>query len=142
VRLDGELWLVDVGIAGPHYIEPLRVTEEVQEQYGVQYRMEERDGYTVVLRKAATGDWLPIYRFHQQFRDIAEWHDPDPKLVEFPADLIAVGTFIRSRGTENGQIVLIGRRLVQVADGVETVRVVVDSAQFEQTVHDILHPVG
>ncbi|MEU7384785.1 MULTISPECIES: arylamine N-acetyltransferase [unclassified Streptomyces] len=142
VQLDDETWLVDVGIAGPHYIEPLRVTEEVQEQYGVQYRMYEADGYTVVERKPKNGDWLAIYRFRMQFRDIQEWTDPDPKLVEFPPGLVAVGTYIHSRATENGQLVLIGRRYLELADGVERVRVLVDAEQYKETVRTILNPVG
>ncbi|RZS36323.1 amide synthase [Herbihabitans rhizosphaerae] len=140
VRLDGELWLVDVGIAGPHYIEPLRVTSEVQELYGVRYRMFESDGYWVVQRKPKTGDWQAIYRFRMQFRDIDEWNDPDPSLVEFPPGLVAVGTFIHSRATENGQIVLIGRRCLKVADGEESVRVLVDPVEYKETVNTILNP--
>lgn len=142
VVLDGETYLVDVGIAGPHYIEPLRMTDEVQEQYGVQYRMHDADGYKVVERKPKNGEWLALYRFRQQFRDIGEWTNPDPKLVEFPPGLVAVGTFIHSRGTENGQLVMIGRRYLELADGVEQVRVIVKKDEYQETVDRVLNRAG
>jgi amide synthase len=139
VRLDGEVWLTDVGLGGPTYLEPLRVTEEVQEMYGVQYRMYRSEDYWVVQRKPKDSDWQNIYRFKLLFRDISAWDKPDLKLVEFPPELIAVGTYIRSRATDNGHLVLVGRRLLELADGHEKVRVLVDKQEFERTLADILH---
>ncbi len=142
VRLDGEFWLVDVGLAGPSYLEPLRVTEEVQEQYGVQYQVVAAGDYHVVQRKPKNGGWQPIYRFKLKFRDIGDWRDPDPKLVEIPPDLVAVGTYIYSRATDNGQRVLVGRRFLELTDGYERVSVIVDPAAYSETVRGILNPGG
>ncbi|MFI7081509.1 arylamine N-acetyltransferase [Micromonospora sp. NPDC049903] len=142
VLLDGETWLVDVGIGAPCYSEPLRVCDEEQEQYGVRYRMTEEDGYRVVYRRPANGDWQVLYRFRPQFRDIGEWHDPDPALVEFPPDLIAPGTFIRSRGTATGQLVLTGRRFLRLDNGHEEVRVLVKQPDLDAAVDLILNGRG
>ncbi|MFG2044495.1 arylamine N-acetyltransferase [Dactylosporangium sp. NPDC048998] len=139
VRLDGEVWLTDVGLGGPTYPEPLRVCEDVQEMYGIQYQMHQSDGYWVVRRKPKTSDWQNIYRFRLQFRDIKEWNKPALELVEFPPELIAVGTYIRSRATEDGHLVLVGRRLLTVEDGVERVRVLVAQQELDATLADILH---
>jgi amide synthase len=140
VRLDGQVWLVDVGLAGPSYLEPLRVTDEVQEQYGVLYQVVPDDDYHVLRRKPKNGDWQAIYRFKLKFRDICEWNSPDPKLVEIPPDLVAVGTYIYSRGTETGQRVLVGKRFLELENGVERVSVLVDPQVYQDTIRSILHP--
>ncbi|CAI7974062.1 amide synthase [Frankia sp. Hr75.2] len=138
VRLGDDLWLVDVGIAGPSYLEPLRLADEVQEQYGVQYRLFEEEGYWVVQRRPRGGTWQAIYRFRLRFRDIGEWNSPDPKLVEFPAGMIAVGTYIHSRAIDNGQLVLIGRRLLELEDGEERIRILAEPDAYKETVTRIL----
>lgn len=142
VLLDGDMWLVDVGIGAPCYTEPLRVCDEEQVQYGVRYRIVEQDGYRVVHRRPANGDWQVLYRFRPQFRDISEWHNPDPALVEFPPDLIAPGTFIRSRATATGQLVLTGRRFLRLENGHEEVRVLVKQADLDAAVDLILNQRG
>ena len=77
VDLGGARWLADVGLAGPSFIEPLRLTEEIQEQYGCQYRLEPAGEYFILQRKPKNGEWgFPVYRFTTQQRDFADWHGP------------------------------------------------------------------
>jgi amide synthase len=42
VRLDGDLYLVNIGFVGPSFLDPLRVSLELQWQYGV--RVPDRPG--------------------------------------------------------------------------------------------------
>jgi amide synthase len=142
VRLDGELWLVDVGLAGPSYLEPIHFTDEVQEQYGVLYQIRSEDGNHILNRKPKNGDWQSIYKFKMKFREIGEWNNPDPKLVEIPSDLVAVGTYIYSRGPETGQRILVGRRYLELDDGYEKMTVLVNRQIYQDTVDSILNPAG
>ncbi|MEU6996433.1 arylamine N-acetyltransferase [Streptomyces sp. NPDC046465] len=138
VRLDGETVLTDVGFVGPSYLEPLRLNGEVQHQYGNDFRVVETDGYHVVQRKGQVGDWQAVYRFRPRPRDFAEWADPTPDLVAFARQLAGAGTVVRGRAFETGQRILIGRRLLTVDGGHDTVRGLVDQAEFDAAVTDIL----
>lgn len=139
VRLDGESWLVDVGFAGPSYLEPLRVTDEVQEQYGCAYRLRMAGTYHVLERKAAAGDWRSVYRFELTDRAVSDWDSPRDTAVErIVKDSLFAGTVLRGRATGNGQVVLTGRRLTRVADGHESTRMLIDRAEFDAVVKDIL----
>ena len=146
VRLDGELWLADVGFAGPGYLEPLRVTSEVQHQYGCAYRVigapdpagdPERatgpEGYCVVERKAQEGDWQALYRFRPRLSDFGAWDPPEGE-----DDILGPGTVIRSRAFENGQSVLLGRRLTRVHDGKEEIRVLIKPDDYQAALDEIM----
>jgi len=138
VHLDGDIWLADVGLAGPSYLEPLRLTDEVQEQYGCQYRIVEQDGYHLIQRRPQAADWSPMYRFVLKYRDIAEWAALVPKLVDFPVEVALVGTRIHSRAFDTGQWVLIGKRFLTVDNGKEELRVLADRAKYADVVRQIL----
>jgi amide synthase len=140
VHLNGEIWLADVGLAGPSCLEPIRLTGEVQEQYGCRYRIIERDGYHLLQRRPQEAEWSPMYRFKLQDRDIGEWAALIPKLADFPVEVALVGTRIHSRAFENGQWVLIGRRLLTVEDGKEEIRVLANPARYQEAVRQILNP--
>jgi len=137
VQLEGEQWLVDVGFAGPSFIEPLRLTGEVQHQYGCQFRIADDEDFKVLHRKARTGEWHPVYRFRVRPRDLSEWRG-DPSLREYARELSAAETLIRGRAFETGQMTLIGRRYAKVDDGREEVRVLIRQAEYQQVVDDIL----
>ncbi|MBB2747206.1 UNVERIFIED_ORG: amide synthase [Microbispora rosea subsp. rosea] len=139
-RLDGELFLVDVGYVGPSYLEPLRVTEEVQTQHGSRFRVVPRDGYHVVERSGRAGTWQAVYRFLDRPRDLAEWLIPSEELEGFARRLAGAAILVRGRATATGQRVLIGKRLFTVDDGHETVRVLTDPAEHERVVAEILRP--
>ncbi|RBM10953.1 arylamine N-acetyltransferase [Streptomyces sp. PT12] len=145
VHLDGDLWLVDVGFAGPSFIEPLRLTDEEQEQYGVTYRLIRQDGYHVLQRKGSVGDWQAVYRLKPEARTLADWNglatatpgDDDPGW-NWAGQLVASGTVIHGRSFDTGQLILVGRRFVRVDNGHEEVRVLVDTDEYRKTADHIL----
>lgn len=139
VRLDGRLLLADVGFVGPSYLEPLPVEPgTVGHQYGSDFRIVLADGYHVVERKGQAGDWRPVYRFHPQPRELAEWLAPAPELEAFGRQLAGAGIVVRGRAFDNGQRILIGRRLVTVDGGHERMRGVVDADDYAGVLADIL----
>jgi amide synthase len=140
VRLDSEQWLVDVGLAGPSYLEPLRLTDEVQEQYGCQYQIVHSGDYYVLRRRPQGADWSPVYRFRLQERDIGEWAALIPQLADFPVEVALVGTRIHSRAFSTGQMVLIGRRYLRIDNGKEEVRVLARPDAYDAVVRQILRP--
>ena len=140
VRLTGTLWLVDVGFAGPGFLEPLRVGDGVQSQYGCDYRVMREDSYVVVERRAKGGDWKALYRLRDQARSLEDWSRSG---VGQPAGAgngggPGDGAVTRSRALENGQLVLVGRRLLTVEDGHERVSVLAKTADFDQAVDLIM----
>ncbi|MFB9839087.1 arylamine N-acetyltransferase family protein [Actinoallomurus acaciae] len=137
-RLDGALFLVDVGFVGPSYLEPLCVTTEVQRQYGNRFRVVPVDGRHVVERSGRSGIWQAVYRFRDQPRDLAEWQEPSAELADFARALAGAGILVRGRSFGTGQRVLIGKRLLTVDDGHESVRVLTDPAEHERVVAEIL----
>ncbi|NEA49768.1 arylamine N-acetyltransferase [Streptomyces sp. SID10815] len=139
VRLDGATWLVDVGFAGPSYLEPLRMTDEVQHQYGCAYRLTADGAHHVLERRAATGDWRSVYRFELTARAVSDWDSPrDTAAEQIVNDSLFAKTVLRGRATGNGQLVLTGRRLLTVEEGRETTRTLIDKAEFEGVVKTIL----
>ncbi|MFD0691933.1 arylamine N-acetyltransferase family protein [Actinomadura fibrosa] len=137
-RVDGGLYLVDVGFVGPSYLEPLRVSGEVQSQHGSRFRVVPADGYHVVERSGRSGVWQAVYRFRDRPRDLAEWQVPSAELEAFARTLAGAGILVRGRSFATGQRVLIGKRLLTVDDGHETVRVLTDPAEHERVVAEIL----
>lgn len=145
VRLDGANWLVDVGFAGPSFLEPLRLGPGIQSQYGCDYRIEEQDGYHVLSRRPRGADWQAVYRLRWQPRSFTEWtatgrapsNEDDPGW-NWAGQMVAAGTVIRGRSFDNGQMVLVGRRYVRVEDGRDQVRVLIDNTEFSSVVDEIL----
>jgi len=140
VEIDGDVWLADVGLAGPSYLEPLRVSDEIQEQYGCQYRLVEEDGYRVLQRRSREAEWSNSYRFKLQYREISDWKQLVPDIAEFPLEQVLIGTRIHSRAFDNGQMVLIGKRYLRVEDGKEEIKVLARPAVFREVVSQILTP--
>jgi amide synthase len=138
VRLDGLMWLVDVGFVGPSYLEPLQLNDKIQYQYGNQFVLTERDGYRVLHRKGQQGDFQAVYRFKLTPRTFAEWQVPSDELRDFARELAKAGTLVRGRAFEDGQRILIGRRFVTVESGHDQLRVLIDKAEYQKIVADIL----
>ncbi|REE94795.1 arylamine N-acetyltransferase family protein [Thermomonospora umbrina] len=140
VRLRGELWLVDVGFAGPGFIEPLRVTDGVQEQHGCGYRVTENGGRLTIERRPRDGAWRALYRLTPRPRAFGDWHDGPDGVGRRAStgELVAATTVMRARATERGQSVLVGRVLTTVDDGVQRTRVLVDPAEFRAATDRIL----
>lgn len=140
VKFGAERHLVDVGLAGPSYLEPLVLEGGVQSQYGVDYRLDqdEQDAeYWTLNRRAAGAEWQPVYRFRDVERQLAEWKG-DEDLRAYARDLNAAVTLIRGRAFENGQSTMIGRRWIRIEDGKEQVRVLVKADEYAAVVNDIL----
>ncbi len=157
VHLDGQVWLVDVGLSGPSFTEPLLVSDEVQTQFGVEYRTVAEGGYRVLQRKPpAAADWQDVYRFSLEPRKLSEWSrdasgqanaDAEPgegsELEKYGTALLSSlvnnGTVMHSRAFETGQMMLVGRRFLKVDNGQEKVRVLIDPVEYAAVVKDILH---
>jgi amide synthase len=138
VKLDGQCWLADVGFSGPSYIEPLKLSPEVQRQHGCQFRVIERDARHTVLRKSRVGDWQPVYQFALVERRLAEWDGFTGGFEQFLDESVMAHTTMMCRATENGHHVLVGKRYLRIEDGHERLVALVDPVEYQQTVDDIL----
>jgi amide synthase len=144
VTLDGERWLVDAGSPGPSYLEPLRLTDEVQEQYGSRFRLVADGAYTVIQRQGADAGagWKPVYRFKQVVRELADWDDTGRNWWAFQPGTSRPGAqmTLMGRAFANGQVTLQGRRLITVVDGREEVRTLVKTAVYRSTLDALVAP--
>lgn len=145
VRIGGEVYLVDVGFVGPSFLEPLRVTSEVQEQYGFSFRVVSEGRYQVVQRRGAAGVWRSVYRFIDRPRELADWKGFSSTVEKdmewfWEGEQLSAGTLIRGRSFDRGQRILIGRRYLVSENGTEQVRAIIDKTEYEALVEDILQP--
>ncbi|MEV0442022.1 arylamine N-acetyltransferase [Streptomyces spectabilis] len=164
VALDGEEWLVDVGYPGPNYIEPLRITDAVQSQYGCQYRLVENGSGFALQRRGRVSRWSVVYTFTTTPRRWSDWKELEEYLNrEYAAAPTAADACPIARGTDrifgeieaatgahggqgvlcgrtfdNGQVVLKGRRYLTVRDGREEVRTIKDDDEHRDLVFRIL----
>ncbi len=143
VRLNGEAWLVDVGFAGSSFIEPIRVSGDLQHQFGFDYQVVEDGPYLILRRRGRDGPWQPVYRFTVRKREPAEWTaiadsrnaDPD---WHAGGEIITAGTLIYGRAFENGKLVLVGRRHLRAEDGRDHVRVLAKKDEYLAAIRHIL----
>jgi N-hydroxyarylamine O-acetyltransferase len=64
VRLDGQLWLCDVGFGGSGFRDPLPLTPNVEvEQLGERYLLRPDSMHGFYLLKNVLGEWQPLYTF-------------------------------------------------------------------------------
>ncbi|WP_175411727.1 arylamine N-acetyltransferase [Streptomyces sp. TRM64462] len=143
VRIDGELYLADVGYVGPSFVEPLHVSPEIQEQNGFRFQVVEDGDYHIVRRQGATGDWIPVFRFRDEPRELTAWDGYAASLTdraewEWEGQQLSSTTVIRGRAFETGQKILIGRRHVISENGTETFKTIIDKQAYEDLVADIL----
>ncbi len=168
VALDGEVWAVDVGYPGPSFIEPLRLTEGVQSQYGCQYRFVARDGGHALQRRGRVSRWSVVYHFTMAERTWEDWRELEAHLNEryagsaAPADdegdacPIGRGTdrlfgeieaatsgaglldVLIGRTLPDGQVVLKGKRYLTVRDGREEVRTITDDDEQRELITRVL----
>lgn len=131
-RVDGVAWLVDIGYAGPSFIEPLRLDTagRDQTQYGCRYGLVDDGDGVLLRRRPKLGQWSTVFRFTPKARDRTEWA-PAQKAVN--AALAAAGeggTELYSRAVPDGQVVLKGRRYLTVRAGIEKARTIVDDGEW------------
>ncbi|MBV9162311.1 MAG: arylamine N-acetyltransferase [Pseudonocardiales bacterium] len=138
VKLDSQCWLADVGFSGPSYVEPLRLSPEVQPQHGCQFRVVERNGRHMVLRRSRTGDWRPVYRFALVERKLTEWDGFTEKFEQFLDESVMANTTMICRASENGHHMLVGKRYLKVEDGNEKLVTLIDPVEYQQVVDYIL----
>ncbi|WP_079154371.1 arylamine N-acetyltransferase [Streptomyces subrutilus] len=140
VALGGEQWLVDVGYPGPHYIEPLLVSDTVQTQYGCQYRLVERESAILLQRRGAATRWGAVYTFAMTPRQWTDWKEMEDRLREILSEPRRGDgqDVLCGRGFPNGQAVLKGRRYLTVRDGREQVRTVTDDEEHQMLIAGIL----
>lgn len=143
VRIGDDDWLVDVGFAGPSAIEPVRVSPDVQSQYGFDYRVVEDGSYRVLERRPEGGDWHAVHRSDLRERDLAEWKaivsgENDDPFWHWAGEMIAAGTRIYGRAYESSQVLLVGRRYLKAEGGKDVTRVLAKTAEYEAVVQDIL----
>ncbi|MGW1258217.1 arylamine N-acetyltransferase family protein [Streptomyces sp. NPDC002513] len=128
-RVDGADWLVDIGYAGPSFLEPLRLdgTGRDQVQHGCRYRLVEDGDGTLVQRRPRLGRWSTVYRFTTKVRDKADWA-PANKAVNAALAAAAEDEVpeLYSRAVADGQVVLKGRRWLTVRAGIEKTRTLTD----------------
>lgn len=138
VRLDGQDFLADVGYSGPSFLEPLRLVEEVQEQYGCSFQLVTDGAHRVLRRKPRNGNWRDLYRFVFQHRDVRHWDGFSDILAESFGESLSRGTNICCRATENGHRSLVGKRYLEVVDGLETTHALVRPAEYRQMLEAVL----
>jgi amide synthase len=138
VKLDGQCWLADVGFSGPSYVEPLRLSPDVQSQHGCQFRVVEQGGQHTVLRRCRGGGWQPVYRFALVERKLAEWDGFTERFEQFLDEAVMASTTMMCRASENGHHMLVGKRYLRVEDGNETLAALIDPVEYQQTVDYIL----
>ncbi|MFJ2022522.1 arylamine N-acetyltransferase [Streptomyces sp. NPDC087897] len=143
VRIGDELWLADVGFAGPSFTEPVRVSEEVQTQFGFDYRVLEHGAHLVLERRTAGGAWLAVYRFTTTERELAEWKaissgENDDPFWHWAGEMIAAGTLIYGRAYDTGQLLLVGRRYLKAENGRDETRVLAKNDEYQAVIRHVL----
>ncbi|ACU37092.1 arylamine N-acetyltransferase family protein [Actinosynnema mirum] len=137
VHLDGEVLLADVGFAGPSYLDPIRLAPDEQVQHGCAFRVVERDGRHLVLRRSRTTDWRPLYEFATTPRTLSDWDGFTPRLRRYLDRAVIAGTTLLCRAVDDGHRALVGKRHLVVRDGHETVTTLLDPAEHARVSAEI-----
>lgn len=130
-RVDGGSWLVDIGYAGPSFVEPLRLDGAGgdQLQYGCRYRLvPDGDGLSL-RRRPRLGRWSTVYEFTPKVRDRSDWA-PAEKAINAALAASGDGAELYSRAVADGQVVLKGRRYLTVRAGIEKTRTITDDGDW------------
>lgn len=133
-RLDGASWLLDIGYAGPSFVEPLRVDAggREQSQYGCRYRLAEDGDGLLLQRRPRMGQWSTVYRLTTVPRDRSEWSAADKAVNAALAAAEESGPDLYGRAVADGQVVLKGRRYLTVRNGIEKARSIVDDREWQE----------
>lgn len=118
VRLDNQLYMVDVGLGGNSPAKPIPLNgKKVQDVDGI-YRVYHEEG-TYYLQKNEKGDWTNLYRFRtdkKQMEDFVAWCSFVQTSPESPFNK----KIFVSRVTNHGRITLSGDSLTKVENGVKS----------------------
>jgi amide synthase len=121
VRVEGEAWLADVGFAGPSFVEPLRLTEGIQSEYGCEYRLLRRDDFHVFELRSRGKGWRTAYRFKLQPRKVADWAATrEGMLPLIPPDQVNAKPIVRrKRVVGKDQLTMTGKLCLVIEGGQE-----------------------
>lgn len=133
-----DLWLADVGFSGPSYLEPLRMNSDVQQQFGCRYKVVEQQGWQTLYRRSRNGQWRAVYRFTPVGRRVEDWQGFARKMREYTEGTVLANAVIRARSSANGHMLLVGKRYLTVEDGHEKATALVDPADFDKVLNNIL----
>jgi N-hydroxyarylamine O-acetyltransferase len=132
VDLDEPL-LADVGF-GDLFLEPLRLTQGVQEQAGRAFRLD-REGDHQVLLQCDDGQWSPQYRFTlvpRELRDFASmchFHQTSPESHFTHKRVCTLATL-------EGRITLTEERLIVTANGARNETPITGEDEFRRALRD------
>ncbi|MEU9143434.1 arylamine N-acetyltransferase [Streptomyces sp. NPDC048349] len=140
VSLDGDDWLVDVGYPGPSYMEPLRVCDAVQSQYGSQFRLVDNGSDIALQRRGAVTRWSVVYTFTLKAREWDDWKELEDSFRGILSDPERHDDkeVLCGRTFENGQVVMKQRRYLTVRDGREQVRTIMDDEEHRALIDSIV----
>ncbi|WP_320065556.1 arylamine N-acetyltransferase [Micromonospora sp. RTGN7] len=140
VVLDGDEWLVDVGYPGPTYVEPLRVCDAVQTQYGSQFRLVDHESGIALQRRGVATRWSVVYTFTMKPRQWSDWKEMEDNFREIVADPGRDDTqeILCGRTVENGQVFMRQRRHLTIRNGREQVRTIIDDNEHRMLLAGIL----
>jgi amide synthase len=130
-RVEGRPWLVDVGYAGPSFVEPLPFGTGEHAQYGCRYRLIPDGDGTLLQRRARLRDWSPVFRFTSTVRQPTDWTEfQDLANAKLASPTEGEAPELCSRVVEDGQVVLKGRRYLTIRGGIEKSRTLVDDDEY------------
>lgn len=140
VALDGDEWLVDVGYPGPTCVEPLRICDAVQTQYGSQFRLVDRGSGIALQRRGAATRWSVLYTFTMKSRQYSDWKEMEDNFRELLAQPGRDDTqeILCGRAVEDGQVFMRQRRYMTVRNGREQVRTITDDNEHRMLLSRIL----
>ncbi|MDN3259838.1 arylamine N-acetyltransferase [Streptomyces sp. CSDS2] len=132
VRLEERDWLVDVSFSHDTFIEPVLYVHGEFEQRGWAFRIAAAPGVPggegvegdgeVVERRGADGQWVPLYKFVDEPREVREFQECLDWLSGPDSRSQIMNTLICARTLPEGKITVIGDVLITSRPGEETVR--------------------
>jgi N-hydroxyarylamine O-acetyltransferase len=123
-------WLTDVGF-GDSFIEPLLLDQRTEQVQGrMSYRLNERDGWLVLLQKDEDSDWKPQYRFTLQPHVYADY-DEMCRYQQTSPESHFTQRRICSKLTPEGRITISNNRLISTKGKVKEERELSDNEVTE-----------
>ncbi|MFF7069329.1 arylamine N-acetyltransferase family protein [Streptomyces pseudovenezuelae] len=132
VRLEETDWLVDVSFSHDTFIEPVPYVQGEFEQRGWRFRVSGAPGVPggegvegdcdVVERRGADGQWVPLYKFAAEPREVREFQECLDYLSGPDSRSQIMNTLICARTLPEGKLTVINDLLITSRPGEESVR--------------------
>jgi len=128
VDVERERWLADVGFGGDGLLLPVRLkADEVQRQFGWQYRVTAEDGL-YVLQSLRPEGWLDLYSFTLEEQYAVDYEVSNYFTSTYPQSPF-VNRLVAQRLGEDVRLILVNRQLTeQRSDGVSQTTLADDDA--------------